>query len=133
MEPMMAACACNVAIAIHCTFPCTLEIKQLLTGYCSHGIALLIATLSLPGLSVNKQGIPRLSREAQVEVLGTVANAIGTIIASPLSDESRRSKRHASGLFGSTLLYYALADGKYGRKETYAELCERIQPHLEGL
>ena len=57
----------------------------------------------------------------------------GTIIASPLSDESRRSKRHISGLLGSTLLYYSLADTSKGRKETYAELCERIQPHLEGL
>jgi len=66
-------------------------------------------------------------------VLGTLADAIGTIIADPRSDASQRAKKHVTGILGSTLVYYTLDDLKNGRKDTYAELCERIQPHLEGV
>jgi hypothetical protein len=84
-------------------------------------------------LGVHKQGMPRLIAAAQKEVLSTLADAIGTIIADPRSDASQRAKKHTAGILGNTLLYYTLDDQKDGRKETYAELCERIQPHLEGL
>jgi hypothetical protein len=61
-------------------------------------------------ITIHKRGLPRLTNSAVAEVMGCIADAIGTIIADPKSDQSARAKRHASAIMGSVVLYYALDD-----------------------